>query len=66
MLKIKKFCEEIDYNLTKINNEFKKNCEIFFKNNNILMKLADDLIFNYKKCKQENHLTYESIKILWI
>ena len=62
LMEIKKYCEEIDYNLTKINNEFKKNFEIFFKNNNILMKLADDIILNYKKCKQENHLTYESIK----
>ena len=60
--KIKKYCEEVNNKLIMILNEFKNNCEIFFKNNNILMKLADDLIFNYKKCKQENHLTYESIK----
>ena len=62
LTKIKKYCEEIEDNVSKILNEFKNNYEKFFSINNNLMKLVNDLILNYKKLKQENHLTYESIK----
>jgi hypothetical protein len=62
LTKIKKYCEEIEDNVSKILNEFKNNYEKFFSINNNLMKLVNDLILNYKNLKQENHLTYESIK----